>query len=204
MAKKNKRKKSSALSFWGKHIVLSAILIAAGYYVLNGALPSNMDMTKTTNAAAQGLSQFYESFRNRVNERNTERDQYVINLGKPTFPLDDALAQRGLVVKPSSPSWTGELAARRFESGGTLKSVMANYAREEGIELFWYLERDYVVKHNFRVDSNFISALYQVGRAINDDFEFEVYTFFCPNYRAAVITENPSHFVRNNCRRLTK
>ncbi|MAD88591.1 MAG: hypothetical protein CMK64_02710 [Pseudoalteromonas sp.] len=204
MAKKNKRKKSSALSFWGKHIVLSAILIAAAYYVLNGALPSNMDMTKTTNAAAQGLSQFYESFRNRVNERNTERDQYVINLGKPTFPLDDALAQRGLVVKPSSPSWTGELAARRFESGGTLKSVMANYAREEGIELFWYLERDYVVKHNFRVDSNFISALYQVGRAINDDFEFEVYTFFCPNYRAAVITENPSHFVRNNCRRLTK
>lgn len=183
---------------------MSAILIAAAYYVLNGALPSNMDMTKTTNAAAQGLSQFYESFRNRVNERNTERDQYVINLGKPTFPLDDALAQRGLVVKPSSPSWTGELAARRFESGGTLKSVMANYAREEGIELFWYLERDYVVKHNFRVDSNFISALYQVGRAINDDFEFEVYTFFCPNYRAAVITENPSHFVRNNCRRLTK
>jgi hypothetical protein len=204
MAKKNKRKKSSTFSFWGKHIVLSAILIAAAYYVLNGALPSNMDMTKTTNAAAQGLSQFYESFRNRVNERNTERDQYVINLGKPTFPLDDALAQRGLVVKPSSPSWTGELAARRFESGGTLKSVMANYAREEGIELFWYLERDYVVKHNFRVDSNFISALYQVGRAINDDFEFEVYTFFCPNYRAAVITENPSHFVRNNCRRLTK
>lgn len=204
MAKKNKRKKSSAFSFWGKHIILSAILIAAAYYVLNGALPSNMDMTKTTNAAAQGLSQFYESFRNRVNERNTERDQYVINLGKPTFPLDDALAQRGLVVKPSSPSWTGELAARRFESGGTLKSVMANYAREEGIELFWYLERDYVVKHNFRVDSNFISALYQVGRAINDDFEFEVYTFFCPNYRAAVITENPSHFVRNNCRRLTK
>ncbi|WP_404393834.1 TcpQ domain-containing protein [Pseudoalteromonas phenolica] len=204
MAKKNKRKKSSTLSFWGKHIILSAILIAAAYYVLNGALPSNMDMTKTTNAAAQGLSQFYESFRNRVNERNTERDQYVINLGKPTFPLDDALAQRGLVVKPSSPSWTGELAARRFESGGTLKSVMANYAREEGIELFWYLERDYVVKHNFRVDSNFISALYQVGRAINDDFEFEVYTFFCPNYRAAVITENPSHFVRNNCRRLTK
>lgn len=204
MAKKNNRKKSSALSFWGKHLVLSIILIAAAYYVLYGVLPANMDMTKTTNAAAQGLSQFYESFRNRINERNTERDQYVIELGKPTFPLEDALAQRGLVVKPSSPSWTGELAARRFESGGTLKSVMANYAREEGIELFWYLERDYVVKHNFRVDSNFISALYQVGRAINDDFEFEVYTFFCPNYRAAVITENPSHFVRNNCRRLTK
>ena len=204
MAKKKKRKKSSSAGFWVKHLALSAILIAAAYYVLNGALPENMDITKTSNAAAQGLSQFYESFRNRVSDRDTERDQYVINLGKPTFPLDDALAQRGLVVKPSSPSWTGESTPRRFESGGTLKDVLANYARKEGIELFWYLERDYVVKHNFRVDSNFVSALYQVGRAINDDFEFEVYTFFCPNHRAAVVTQKPSHFVRTNCRRLSK
>ena len=203
MAKKNKRKKSSSI-FWIKHLLLSAILIAAAYYVLNGAFPTNLDMTQTTNAAAKGLSQFYENIRNRVNDRKNDRDQYVIDLGKPTFPLDDALAKRALVVKPSSPSWTGEQTPRRFESGGTLKDVLSNYAQAEGIELFWYLERDYVVKHNFRVDSNFVSALYQVGRAINDDFEFEVYTFFCPNHRAAVITQNPSHFVRTNCRRLNK
>ena len=204
MAKKNKRKKSSSFSFWAKHLALSAVLVVAAYYVLNGALPTNLDMSTTTNAAAKGLSQFYENFRNRASDRQTDRDQFVIELGKPTFPLDDALAQRGLVVKPSSPSWTGKHSSRRFESGGTLKDVLSNYAKNEGIELFWYLESDYVVKHNFRVDSNFVSALYQVGRAINDDFEFEVYTFFCPNHRAAVITQNPTHFVRTNCRRLSK
>ena len=38
--------------------------------------------------------------------------------------------------------------------------------------------------------------------AINDDFENEVYTFFCFKQRAAVITELPSEYVRENCKRL--
>jgi hypothetical protein len=201
MAKKNKV--LSSVLFWVKHLSLGIILIWAAYYFLYGALPK-MDIKQSTNAAAQGLSRFYESFRNKVSNRDTERQQFVIDIGKPTYPLDDALAQRGLVVKPSNQNWTGEVAPRRFEMGNTLKSALTSYAKQENIELFWYLERDYVVKHNFRVDNNFVSTLYQVGRAINDDFEYEVYTFFCHRQRAAIITKKPSEFVRENCRRLAK
>ncbi|MBQ4813507.1 hypothetical protein A7985_16490 [Pseudoalteromonas luteoviolacea] len=200
MAKKNK-KRLSAMWFWTKHLSLGAILVWAAYYFLYGNIPK-MEFKETTNAAAQGLSQFYANFRDRMNERDTERDKFVMEIGKPTFPLDDALAQRELVVKPTHQRWTGESQPRRFEMGNTLKSVLTNYAKQEDIELFWYLSKDYVVKQNFRVDSDFVSALYQVGRAINDDFEYEVYTFFCHRQRAAVITENPSIFVRENCRRL--
>ncbi|KZN59042.1 TcpQ domain-containing protein [Pseudoalteromonas luteoviolacea] len=201
MAKKNK-KRLSAMWFWTKHLSLGAILVWAAYYFLYGNIPK-MEFKETTNAAAQGLSQFYANFRDRMNERDTEREKFVMDIGKPTFPLDDALAQRELVVKPTNQRWTGESQPRRFEMGNTLKSVLTSYAKQEDIELFWYLSKDYVVKQNFRVDSDFVSALYQVGRAINDDFEFEVYTFFCHRQRAAVITENPSMFVRENCRRLT-
>ncbi|KZN33062.1 hypothetical protein N480_24375 [Pseudoalteromonas luteoviolacea S2607] len=201
MAKKNK-KRLSAMWFWTKHLSLGAILVWAAYYFLYGNIPK-MEFKETTNAAAQGLSQFYANFRDRMNERDTEREKFVMDIGKPTFPLDDALAQRELVVKPTNQRWTGESQPRRFEMGNTLKSVLTSYAKQEDIELFWYLSKDYVVKQNFRVDSDFVSALYQVGRAINDDFEFEVYTFFCHRQRAAVITENPSIFVRENCRRLT-
>ncbi|MCF2859001.1 toxin co-regulated pilus biosynthesis Q family protein [Pseudoalteromonas sp. SMS1] len=201
MAKKKNKKRLSAMWFWTKHLSLGGILIWAAYYFLYGNIPK-MEFKETTNAAAQGLSQFYANFRNRVNERDTEREKFVVEIGKPTFPLDDALAQRELVVKPTNQRWTGESQPRRFEMGNTLKSVLTNYAKQEDIELFWYLSKDYVVKQNFRVDSDFVSALYQVGRAINDDFEFEVYTFFCHRQRAAVITENPSIFVRENCRRL--
>ncbi|ASD67973.1 TcpQ domain-containing protein [Pseudoalteromonas piscicida] len=200
MAKKKKNKLSS-IWFWAKHLSLGVLLIWAAYYFLFGA-SKNLNFRETTNVAAQGLSQFYESFRNSMSNRDTDREKYVITLGKPTYPLDDALAQRALAVKPSNPKWTGEKQPRRFDTGDTLKDVLTKQAKEEGVELFWYLERDYVVKYNFRLDTDFVTALYQVGTAINDDFEFQVYTFFCPRERAAVITENPPIYVRENCRKL--
>ena len=200
MAKK-KNNSVSAIWFWIKHLSLGVLLIWAAYYFLFGA-SKTMNFKETTNVAAQGLSQFYESFRNRMSNRDTDRDKYVIKLGKPTFPIEDALAKRALAVKPSSPNWTGEKQARRFDTGDTLKSVLAQQAKAEGVELFWYLDKDYVVKYNFRLDTDFINALYQVGTAINDDFEFQVYTFFCPRSRAAVITQNPPLYVRENCRKL--
>ncbi len=103
MTNKTKKRLSNAW-FWIKHLSLAGILIWAAYYFLYGAMPS-FDMRETKNAAAQGLSQFYESFRNRVNDKDLDRDKYVINLGKQTFPLEDALQQRGLVVKPSPVNW---------------------------------------------------------------------------------------------------
>ena len=186
--------------FWVKHLSLAAILIAAAIYFLLGHGPV-MDMKDTKNAAAQGLSRFYSSLRNQVNKSN-ERDKYVLKLANPDINIDAALTERAKVVEPSSPNWTGELMPRRFENGSTLKNVLTDYARDEDIVLYWYLSKDYVIKEHFRVDSNFNSTLYQVGRAINDDFENEVYTFFCFKQRAAVITELPSEYVRENCKRL--
>ncbi|MCQ8878129.1 toxin co-regulated pilus biosynthesis Q family protein [Pseudoalteromonas shioyasakiensis] len=186
--------------FWVKHLSLAVILIVAAIYFLFGRGPI-MDMKETKNAAAQGLSRFYSALRNQVNKSN-ERDKYVLKLPKPELNIDAALIERARVVEPSSPNWTGEFIPRRFKNGSTLKKTMSEYAHNEDIVLYWYLSKDYVVKDHFRVDSNFNSTLYQVGRAINDDFENEVYTFFCFKQRAAVITELPSEYVRENCRRL--
>ena len=173
--------------FWVKHLSLAIILIAAALYFLFGKGPV-IDIKNTQNAAAQGLSRFYSSLRNQVNSKNNERDKYVLKLKEPETSLDMALFERGKVVEPSSPNWTGDVLPRRFESGTTLKDVLSDYARNEEIELYWYLSKDYVVKDHFRVDSNFVSALYQVGRANKYDFENEVYTFICIKQRSAYIT----------------
>ncbi|WP_404341021.1 TcpQ domain-containing protein [Pseudoalteromonas mariniglutinosa] len=186
--------------FWIKHLSLAFILIAAAlYFLLNTGPVFNMKESK--NAAAQGLSRFYASLRNQVNKSN-ERDKFVLTLSSPDISLDAVLTQRARVVEPMPANWTGGVQPRRFENGSTLKDVLSKYADGENITLYWYLGKDYVVKDHFRVDSTFISTLYQVGRAINDDFENEVYTYFCFKQRAAVITELPSQYVRENCRRL--
>jgi hypothetical protein len=189
--------------FWLKSIVIGAVVLSALYFLLFRTLP-NMDVKETTNAAAKGLSNFYESIKNRADNRDNDRAEYVLEIEKPKFPAKDALAQRGLKVKPSEKNWKGKEESRRFKAGDTLKNILSQFARKEGIELMWYLDKDYKVKESFRVDSTFLKALYQVGTAINDDFEFEVYTFYCHKQKAAIITENPSQFVRENCQKVTR
>jgi len=186
--------------FWIKHLSFAVVLIVLAGYFLLGDGPV-LDIKESKNAAAEGLSRFYSSIRNQV-KSNKERDQFVLQLKTPQQSLDRVLAERARIVDPMPASWSGKVEPRRFENGSTLKDVLKKYAKTEGIELYWYLSKDYVVKDHFRVDSNFTSALYQVGRAINDDFEYEVYTYFCYKQRAAVITELPSEFVRSNCLKL--
>jgi hypothetical protein len=187
--------------FWVKHLSLGLVLIIIAIYFLFGNMPS-FDIKESKNAAAEGLSRFYSSIRNQV-QKDKERDKFVLELKKPEQTLDRVLAERTRIVDPMPINWTGNMEPRRFENGSTLKKVLSEYADNEGITLYWYLSKDYVVKDHFRVDSNFTSALYQIGRAINDDFEYEVYTYFCNKQRAAIITELPSEFVRANCLKLT-
>ncbi|ASM55211.1 hypothetical protein PNIG_a3305 [Pseudoalteromonas nigrifaciens] len=184
--------------FWIKHLSLAAGLIILAVYFLLGDGPV-FDFKESNNAAAQGLSRFYSSIRNKV---SSEQGKFVLQLKKPEQTLERVLAERMRIIEPIPKTWTGKIEPRRFENGSTLKKALSQYASNEGIELYWYLSKDYVVKDHFRVDSNFTSTLYQVGRAINDDFENEVYTYLCHKQRAAVITELPSEFVRTNCLQL--
>lgn len=189
--------------FWIKHLSLAIVLIAAAAYFLLADGPIYTPSKKSqSNAAADGLSNFYASIRKSLDNK-TSGSEFVQNIKVPTTKLTTALQQRAEIVKPSSPKWKGTVQSRRFETGKTLKSIMNQYAKDEGIALYWYLNKDYKVKHNFRVESNFVSTLYQVGTAIDNDFEFDVKSFFCYKHRAVVITETPPEFVRKNCIRAT-
>ena len=186
--------------FWIKHLSLGVVLIIAALYLLLGKGPVLTSSTQS-NAAAKGLSNFYNSFRSSIDSM-TERQKYVIELDAPT----DSLVTR-LQKKPTSDAipatWRGDIRARRFEKGDTLKTVLSEFAKQEGIEFLWYLDKDYIIKDNFRVDETFISTLYQVSKAIDSDFESTVYGFFCYRHSTAVITEKPSRYVRNNCVKAT-
>ncbi|WP_213610626.1 toxin co-regulated pilus biosynthesis Q family protein [Pseudoalteromonas sp.] len=187
--------------FWIRYLLLALLLIGAAiYFLLNSA--SSLNYKQTTNAAAEGFSRFYASIRNRINT-DKNNNKFVIQLDKPDLSLDRALNQRSFVVKPMPLNWSGKTGPRRFQRDETLRTVLTQYADNEGVKLLWYLDKDYVVKDHFRIDGSFNSALYRVSRSINDDFENEVYAFFCPKQRAAVITELPSEFVRSNCLKIS-
>ena len=187
---------------WIKHILLGLVVIAGAlYFILNSDSITNFK--ESENAAANGLTRFYKSIRSQINE-SKERQKFVVELGTPTATLESLLTKRDLTVKPMPQHWVGKDEARRFERGFTLQEALTDYANEEGIALYWYLNKDYVIKDHFRADGNFLSTLYKVSRSVNNDFENEVYVFFCNRQRAAIVTELPSEYVRSNCMRLLK
>jgi hypothetical protein len=182
--------------FWIKHLSLAFILIAAAILLL---MDNGQYLLKKTegNAAAKGVSSFYASIRDA--SKQLIDDKNVVQLDEPSQNLNIILERRAKVVKPSSPNWRGEEKPRRFTKGDTLKQSMSSFADQEGIALIWNLNRDFIVKDNFRVDDNFVSTLHQVGRAIDSEFEFDVFTFYCHKERSAVITEKPTLYIQQNC-----
>ncbi|MCJ8274591.1 MAG: toxin co-regulated pilus biosynthesis Q family protein, partial [Psychrosphaera sp.] len=93
--------------------------------------------------------------------------------------------------------------SRRFRIGETIRAQLAAAAEEEGIALIWQLDRDYIIKHYFEVDSNLISALGTVASALDSDFEKDVFAFYCYRQRAVIITHEKSDYVNANCRLAT-
>lgn len=82
--------------FWIRYILLALLLIGAAiYFLLNGS--SSFNYQQTNNAAAEGLSRFYASIRDRVSV-NKDNDKFIIELEKPDLSLDRALNQRSFVV----------------------------------------------------------------------------------------------------------
>lgn len=194
--------------FWIRHVILGMILIIAAYIMLNtqdfvfNVDSSNSGTSKFStqqNAAAKGLSDFYAKIRDAVDTNRPSGNKFVVYNELPEETMTDTLQKRRLVVRPSPRDWKGEAKERNFSKGDTLKNQLSNFAREEGIELYWYLKRDYVVKHFMNVESDFVVALYKVAEAIDGDFQGKVIAYYCPNERAAIITDKADTYVAQNC-----
>ena len=155
----------------------------------------------TQSSAATGLSRFYGKVKEELLGYNTTTgDGYVIKLKPPILSLDEQLQRRGAMVTPGSPKFTGQFTTRHFRQGQTIRNQLIDAAHQEGMELIWQLERDYIIKHYFKVDADLLSTLSTVAKALNSDFEKHVYALYCFNQRAVVITHDYTDYVRENCR----
>ncbi len=158
----------------------------------------------SSSGAAKGLSNFYGKVRAELlGNSKTMGDGFVISVEPSIYTLDEQLQRRGEMVNPGSPKFTGERISRRFRIGETIREQLAAAAEVEGIALIWQLDRDYIIKHYFEVDSDLISALGTVASALDSDFEKDVFAFYCYKQRAVIIAHEKSDFVNSNCRLAT-
>ena len=154
----------------------------------------------STNAAAIGLSKYYANLRGDMDGKGPKIRNNIVYLPEPKGDLTKLLQAREMMVRPYKKNWQGSIESRPFRRGETLNQKLAEYSDKDGIDLIWWLNRDYVVKDPFRIEKDILKTSFQVAKAIEGHFESGLSIFFCNRQRAIVIIESaPQPFLDEEC-----
>ena len=183
--------------FWIRNITLLVLLGGFAYVLLTK--PDLILKTDKVNSAAAGLSEFYGNIRGSLADGAKELSEFKLRLPDTSDSLTQQLKQRAMVVVPGKAEWRGQVIDRRFREGDTVKTKLGEYAQAEGLELFWTLPRDYVIKQYFQIDGSLVDTVHQIAQAIAPDFQSPVVSFYCPQERAVVITDKANPHLTEHC-----
>jgi hypothetical protein len=166
--------------------------------------PSKNDsrVIESTNAAADGLSKFYASINPSLSNGQTRIRHGVVTLPDPKGKLETILEAKRMVTRPFPKTWKGEKKNRAFRKNHTLYQKLDEYAKEEGLELVWWINKDLVIKDPFRINKEILGTAFQIGQALNGHFPNGVSTYFCYKQRNLVVVEGRRKYLDNECRLL--
>lgn len=161
------------------------------------------DGPATTHKMASGVAKFYATFRSSFSKDDKKLDDYTIELPTPEMPLTKKLEQRASEVRPANANWTGERKRRSFKENDTIRTALQNFGKEENMEVIWDLKYDYIIKHHFQEHTNLKQLTEKVAKTVNNDYDGQVKSYFCPQERALVLTATGNQYVQNFCQLTT-
>jgi hypothetical protein len=159
---------------------------------------------ESTNAAADGLSRYYANLRGDMDGKGPKIRNNIVYLPEPKGDLEKILEARRLITQPLRKDWLGKTDSHPFRLGETLFQKLFEYAQDNGLEILWWLNRDFVVKSAFRVNKNIITTSYQVGKSVEGHFENGLSIYFCYQQRTIVLIEYSIPYLENKCMLLPK
>lgn len=152
---------------------------------------------KKTNAAADGLSNFYAKVYGDNKERKVRNN--VIFLPDPQGDLLEILQAKELMVRPYHKNWVGSKASRPFRKGETLYQKLSEYSEDDGLEIIWWLNKDFIVKDSFRIDKNILKTAKQIGQAVSGHFPEGINSYFCYRQRVLIFVNEALSYLDNEC-----
>lgn len=154
---------------------------------------------KSGNAAADGLSRFYASINSDMGGKGPKIRNNVVFLPDVTGDIVEILEARRIVVRPLRKNWKSPPESRPFRLGETLFQKLSEYANEEGLEVMWWLNRDFIVKDAFRINKDILKVAYQIGNAVEGHFMNGISTYFCYQHRAIVLIDQEVQYLDDEC-----
>lgn len=212
--------------FWIRNIIIGSILFGLAYYLLanqdilfsdevvvseeanndvsdSEPAPTKASKPKRKNAAAEGLSKFYASLNATESDSGPRIKNNIVYLSEPKGDLVKILEAKRMVTRPLRKTWNGTKTSRPFRKGETLFQKLSEYANEDGLEVLWRLNLDFMVKDPFRINKNIIKTGYLIGKAVEGHFIEGIETYFCYQQRALVLVNEGIPYLDNECILLT-
>lgn len=152
---------------------------------------------QNANAAAEGLSNFYAKIYGDDSKRKVRNN--IIFLPDPEGDLVKLLQAREMVVRPFRKDWSGTKASRSFRTEETLYQKISEYAAEDGLEVIWRINKDFIVKDPFRINQNILKTASQIGNAVSGHFPEGINTYFCYRQRTLVFVNEPPAYLVDEC-----
>ncbi|MCW8834304.1 MAG: toxin co-regulated pilus biosynthesis Q family protein [Colwellia sp.] len=155
---------------------------------------------KLDNAAAEGLSNFYAKiYGSSMDKKGPKIRNNIIFLPDPQGDLVKILQAREMVVRPYRKTWRGTTVSRPFRKQQTLYQKLAEYAAEDGLEVIWWINKDFIVKDPFRIEKDILKTAYQVGEAVSGHFPEGIVSYFCYRQRTLVFINEAPAYLDEEC-----
>jgi hypothetical protein len=162
-------------------------------------LAASGPIKKTTNAAADGLSRFYANLHGDDDSSGPKIRNNIVYMQPPKGNIVKLLEARRLVTRPLKKNWRGRNENFPFRLGETLFQKLYEYANNEGLEVIWWLDKDFLVKDPFRINKDIIKTAYQVGKAVEGHFPEGIKVYFCNQQRALVLINLVEPYLDEEC-----
>lgn len=157
---------------------------------------------KPKNAAAEGLSNFYASINPDLNERGPVIRNNVVFLPDPEGDITEILEEKDKTTRPRKKNWKGKVESRAFRNGETLYQKLSEYSNNEGIEILWWLNRDFIIKDPFRINKDLIKTAEIISRSVEGHFVDGIKAYFCYSNKTIVLTDEENNYLESNCNKL--
>lgn len=163
----------------------------------NSEIPTVTENEK--NAAAAGLSRFYANLRGTDEESGPRVKNNIVYLPEPKGDLVDILIAKKMVTRPLRSNWRSSEKNAAFRIGFTLNQKLSEYAEESGLDVIWWLDKDFLIKDPFRINKDIVQMTYQVSQAIQGHFPNGVKAYFCNQHRTLIVTEKDYEYLDEEC-----
>jgi hypothetical protein len=198
-----------APTFLLKHVALAVIVLVGAISVLlykpDATAPSIQPSTPAKEGKdniEENLARFYKEFRFSSKDPIKERyGDFVVALDVPEASQTEQLVAIVSVDQPPAKNWEGDYKFRSFAEGTTIRTEAMKYAEQEGVQLIWDLNQDFIIRHRFLSENSLLGTLNEVAGAIDANFIPQVNVYFCNKKRTIVISEDAGTYVEDNCRK---